>query len=362
MRAHPGNLEPGRLSGVDRLLGAAVGRGAMPGGCWAVGLRGGPPLVRAFGRLSCEPDSVPAVPSTLYDLASVTKVAATTFAAMVLAAKGRLDIDAKVADFLPQFRAGVKPRIAIRNLLVHNSGLAASHPNPTDFTEAGDLLESILSQAPVSEPGSVTLYSDLGFVALGCVIERVAGMPLDVVAAEGWSRLEMKDTMYRPAPELRRRCAPTEAIEPWRAELRRRRGIEGSEKWIVGEVHDPTAAVLGGVAGHAGVFSTAGDLARFLRAMLEAGEVIEAFTARASPDSSRALGWDTPEAGSSAGVRFGPRSFGHTGFTGTSVWADPDAGLVAVLLTNRVHPAASNLAIREVRREFHDAVFAALTQ
>jgi CubicO group peptidase (beta-lactamase class C family) len=226
--------------------------------------------------------------------------------------------------------------------------------------------------------GKKTIYSDLGMITFGKVLEALSGRPLDAFLAERvFGPLGMRSTMYSPPTPARVRCASTEAIEPWRVEMRKAQGRESKEieaierqpdgnRWIKGEVHDPNATALGGVAGHAGLFSTAADLAAFMQLMLEHGgklirkETVRLFTTRQSDESSRAFGWDTKSEGSSAGNVFSDASYGHTGFTGTSVWADPKRGVFAVLLTNRVHPTAENMMIKEFRPAFHDAVMAAL--
>jgi CubicO group peptidase (beta-lactamase class C family) len=209
------------------------------------------------------------------------------------------------------------------------------------------------------EPGTKSVYSDLGVILLGEILERVAGEPLDsFVRRRVLDPLGMKETRYLPGPELLPRIAPTEN-DPWRGRV------------VRGEVHDENAYALGGVAPHAGLFGTAPDLAKFAQMMLNGGvydhqrivsrETVERFTRRADvPESSRALGWDTPSANSSAGELLSRRSFGHTGFTGTSMWMDPDRKLFVILLTNRVHPTRENNAIREVRRAVADAVVRAL--
>ena len=211
-------------------------------------------------------------------------------------------------------------------------------------------------------------------ILLAQALELLSGISMDVfLEKQVFAPLGMQRTGYNPGlgnPN----CAPTENVEPWRLELRSARGDRpvtqtpnvDQSLWIQGEVHDPNTFALGGVAGHAGLFSTVGDVARFLSAMLTSRfvanpETVTQFTSRQSATSTRGLGWDTksPE-GSSAGSRFGPRSYGHTGYTGTSVWADPDSGRFAVLLTNRVHPTSENIKIRDVRPAFHDAVWQVL--
>ncbi|HVT11195.1 MAG TPA: serine hydrolase domain-containing protein [Fimbriimonadaceae bacterium] len=338
------------LAAVDAVIREGIEEGAAPGACYAIGCRG-EVAIRSFGRFTYAPDSPAVMPETIWDLASLTKVIGTTTAAMLLYEEGRLPLDRPVADILPSFG---KPHVTLRNLLLHNSGLAASHPNSTAFTDREALLASIFSQELAYETGSDVIYSDLGFIVLGCALEALSGMPLDAILdTRVWQPLGMRDTGFHPAE--RDRCAPTETPEPWRLHLRRLRGAEDRREWIQGEVHDPTALVLGGIAGHAGLFSTASDLATFMTALpsLVSPSTLDLFTTPAA--GSRALGWDTPSEGSSAGSLLGPGSYGHTGFTGTSVWANQN--FFAILLTNRVHPTATNQRIRDLRIRFIDAAW-----
>jgi len=351
----------GGLSEADAVVARAISEKAFPGAVLAVGKDGALAQLRAFGRLSYEPDAPEVTPETIYDLASLTKIVVTTTAAMMLADQARLDLDKPVSAFLPEFRGGARDRVTLRNLLTHSSGLDWWAPLYKELQGQATYVERIRSMDLVYEPGSRSLYSDLGVILLGEVLERVAGESLESFArARIFEPLGMADTGYRPAPDRLARIAPTEQ-DPWRGRLLR------------GEVHDENAFALGGVAPHAGLFGTAQDLARFAQMMLNGGvydhhrlagrEWVEAFTRRAGvPGSSRALGWDTPSEGSSAGTRFSPRSFGHTGFTGTSLWIDPDRMLFVILLTNRVHPTRENNAIRLVRPAVADAVVDALAK
>ena len=343
------------LAGVDAIVERAIAQKAFPGGVVAVGKDGALVHLRAFGRLSYDADAPEVRTDTIYDLASLTKVVVTTTTAMILVDEGRLDLSRPVSAFLPRFRGAGKERVTVESLLTHSSGLdwGASLYKDTKGKQA--FVERIEAMDLKYAPGSKSLYSDLGVILLGEILERVAGEPLDSFAQKRiLEPLGMKDTRYRPGPELMARIAPTER-DPWRGRL------------IRGEVHDENAFAMGGVAPHAGLFGTAPDLARFAQMLLNGGvlehqrivsrEVVEQFTRRAGvPDSSRALGWDTPSPNSSAGDRLSPRSFGHTGFTGTSMWIDPERKVFVILLTNRVHPTRENNAIFEVRRAVADAV------
>ena len=365
-------LSPTGLEATDALVLRAVAARAFPGAVLAVGKDGALAHLRAFGRLEYGAGAAEVRPDTLYDLASLTKIVVTTTAAMILVDEKRLDLGQPVSSFLPGFKGGAKDKVTVEQLLTHSSGLDWWAPLYKDTVGHAAYLEKIQAMDLVYEPGSKSLYSDLGLVLLGEVLERVAGEPLDAFARRRvLVPLGMKDTLYRPGPDLLPRIAPTEN-DPWRGRILR------------GEVHDENAFALGGIAPHAGLFGTAPDLARFAQMFLSGGvfesqrivsrEVIERFTRRAGiPGSTRALGWDTPSNGlaprsstagtpgySSAGTLFSDRSFGHTGFTGTSLWIDPERRLFVILLSNRVHPSRQNDAIRQVRADVADSVVRAL--
>jgi beta-N-acetylhexosaminidase len=353
-------FRPGGLDEADRLLDDFRARGAFPGGVLAVGYRGSLAHLRPFGRLTYDADAPPVTADTLYDLASLTKVVATTTMAMILVDEGRLDLDQPVQRFLPGFQGPGKEAVTVRHLLTHSSGLDATAPLYKELRGRAAFVERIERMDLVYPPGSRSVYSDLGIILLGEILERVAGQPLDAFARERvFEPLGMRDTMFRPPAELRPRIAPTE-LDPWRGRV------------VRGEVHDENAFAMGGVAPHAGLFGTAGDLARFAQMLLNGGvlgdrrivsrKTVELFTRKAGiPGSDRALGWDIKSAeGSSAGTLFSSLSFGHTGFTGTSIWIDPERQLYVILLTNRVHPTRENQLIREVRPAVADAVMRAL--
>jgi len=349
------------LAAVDRLLEGYVESRAFPGAVVAIGRRGVLAHLAAFGRLGYDPDAAPVRVDTIYDLASLTKVVGTTTATMMMIDEGRLDLDAPVQSFLPRFVGPGKEAVTVRHLLTHSSGIDWWAPLYQELRGKEAFLERIYSMPLVYPPGTETKYSDLGVMLLGEILERVSGRSLPELLGERlFEPLGMVDTGWLPSPELLARIAPTEN-DPWRGRV------------VRGEVHDENAAALGGVAPHAGLFSTAPDLARFVQMLLWKGvyghrryvrrETVELFTRPAGiPEgSTRALGWDTksPE-GSSAGTLFSPDSFGHTGFTGTSIWVDPERELFLILLTNRVHPTRENQQIREVRPAIADAVIRAL--
>jgi uncharacterized protein YbbC (DUF1343 family)/CubicO group peptidase (beta-lactamase class C family)/beta-glucosidase-like glycosyl hydrolase len=357
-------FRPDAMAEVDRLLEEFVAAGAFPGAVVAVGKSGKLVHLRAFGRHSYDAEAPAVTVDTRYDLASLTKVIATTTAAMILVDSGRLDLDAPVQAFLPRFVGPGKELVTVRHLLTHSSGIDWWAPL---YEQVGDLapeaahaaaLEIIQAKPLVAAPGEKTLYSDLGILLLGEIIERVTAEPFESYVSRRVLRpLGMTKTGYRPAPEILAEVAPTELDSTWR------------HRPVHGEVHDENAASLGGVAPHAGLFGTAPDLARFAQMLLNGGVLehrrlvsraaVDLFTRRAEvvEGSSRALGWDTKSpTGSSAGSLFSDRSFGHTGFTGTSIWIDPERDLFVILLTNRVHPTRDNIQIRQVRPAIADAV------
>ena len=365
-------FRPGGLTEADRVLDDAVASRAFPGGVVAIGREGALVELRAFGQLSYDRGAPEVRTDTIYDLASLTKVIVTTTAAMMLVDEGKLDLGKRVSDFLPRFHGGAKDQVTVAQLLTHSAGLEWWAPLYKELKSKDAYLERIESMDLAYEPGTKSVYSDLGLFLLGEILERVAGRPLDEIARQRiFGPLGMRDTGYLPPPALLPRIAPTE-MDPWRGRL------------VRGEVHDENAYAVGGIAPHAGLFGTAPDLARFAQMLLNGGVfehhrlvsrgTLELFTKRgAIPASTRAIGWDTvmDDTGvrsstpgtpgySSGGRLFSPRSFGHTGFTGTSMWMDPERRLFVILLTNRVHPSRENNAIRQVRSSLADAVVGAL--
>ncbi|MSS73089.1 MAG: class A beta-lactamase-related serine hydrolase [Candidatus Latescibacteria bacterium] len=349
-------------SKVDTVLLEAIADGAFPGAVYLVTDRERVLAERALGRQTYAPDAPVVTPDAMYDLASLTKVVVSTTLAMIAYDRGLLDLDAPVTRYLPEFAGGGRERVMVRHLLTHSSGLRAWGALYETCRSKEEILRAICRIEPEAMPGTQAVYSDLGILLLGEILERLWNLEIDVVARrEALDPLGMRDTMYRPPASLLARIPPTEVRAIWREGL------------IHGEVHDENTAAMGGVAPHAGLFGTARDLGVFGRMMLNRGlhegrrliaaETVDLFTRRAEgvPGSSRALGWDTrSESGSSAGRRFSLRSYGHTGFTGTTIWIDPERGIGAVLLTNRVHPTRENLKIKEVRPTFHDAVVEAI--
>jgi beta-N-acetylhexosaminidase len=372
--ANPMTLRPAssymmnELGPVFDLLDSSVVAGAFPGGVLAVGLRD-ELAVRPFGKLTREAKAPPVKPDTIYDLASLTKVIVTTTSTMVLVQQKWLDLDAPVARYLPEFAAAAKSdpdpswraRVTVRMLLLHDAGLPAHRDFYKDAKGHDALLAKVLAEPLVHEPGKQVEYSDLGFILLGEIIQQLTGETLDQFAKKNiFAPLGTHDSFFNPPASLRARIAPTENDADFRKRLLR------------GEVHDENAWALGGISGNAGLFSTARDTAAFAQMILNGGiyahhrlvtrATIQEFTARQTiGDSARTLGWDVPTPPtSSAGHYFSAESFGHTGFTGTSLWIDPERQLFVILLTNRVNPTRANDQIRQVRPEIHDAVIQAL--
>ena len=339
---------------------------AFPGAVVAVGYHDSVVLLAAVGHYGAN-DPRPVTTETIYDLASLTKVIGLTTAAMMLVDSGKLDLDAPVQRYVPAFRGPNKERVMIRHLLTHSSGLPAWRPLYAESADREHALALVDTTPLMRQPGDTFVYSDLGAMVLAQAVQTVSGQRLDdFLAARLFGPLGMTSTRYLPPESWRGRIAPTENDTVFRHRLLR------------GEVHDENAGRLGGVSGHAGLFSTAPDLARFAQWLLDARQghappsaalrrlsppLVQMFTQRQNipPGSSRALGWDTPSENSSAGTKMGPNAFGHTGFTGTSIWFDPDRDLFIILLTNRVNPTRANTRIFQVRRRVADLVNDALT-
>lgn len=341
-----------RWDELARVVDSAVQNGAAPGAVVGVSVRG-QRYFHATGRIGFE-EAAPVGPRTVYDLASLTKVVVLTTLTMMAVDQGLIRLEDSVSHYLPAFTGGAKAGITIRHLLTHSSGLPAHRPLWQEAATAAAAIPLVLGTPLDTVPGVRMVYSDLGAIVLTQIVEQVFGQPIDrLFAAKVAGPLRLGSTRFLPPGRWLKRIAPTER-DPWRGRL------------IRGEVHDENAAFLGGRSGHAGLFSTAEDLIVFGEWLLrqrEAGgattgsgprigsAVVREFTRRQElvPGSSRALGWDTPSPGSSAGTRISADSFGHTGFTGTSIWLDPTRGLVVVLLTNRVNPTRDNPRLAPLR-------------
>jgi CubicO group peptidase (beta-lactamase class C family) len=361
---------PERFAGVAHLLEEGVAARAFPAAVIEIGRAPGVVWRDSFGALTYDADAALTVPETIFDLASLTKVIATTTLVMRALDEGRLRLDDPVAQSIPEWRGVDRESVRIRDVLAHAAGLTAYLPFFRNLTGRPEFQGAIAELPLEYAPRSQSLYSDLGFILLGFILEDVHPVHRDFAGAPGSSDpsaslgaqfrrvasfLTPDPLTYRPARQLRPRIAPTE-VDPWRGRL------------LVGEVHDENTWALGGEAGHAGLFGTAAAVGTFARAVLRtiAGEPILArpttireFIRRTDiPGSSRALGWDTMLPTSSCGTLMSPTAIGHTGFTGTSLWIDWERDLYVVLLTNRVHPTRENERIRQIRPRVHDAVIA----
>jgi len=397
------------FSSAFSILRDAIAQHAFPAASIAVTHADKLVALESFGHLAYEEDSkgapslsrpvrqgggFDATPATLFDIASLTKPVATATMAMILYERGLLELDAPVIGTIPEFLADscgdVDPRrrdVTIRMLLAHSSGLPAYEKLFLRARTRDDLLRAAFTTSLSADPGARAEYSDIGFIVLGAALERIAGEPLDrFCQREIFGPLAMTNTTFNPPPEIRPQIPPTaderkeqfgtgtcaletppsnaspSASETARSTFRNR--------IIQGEVQDENAFILGGVAPHAGLFSTAEDLARFAHAMLHGGrpilrpETVSLFTRRESAPvgTSRTLGWDTPSFPSQSGKHLGSASYGHLGYTGSSLWIDPDRQLSVTLLTHRTWPDCSNQSIRQIRPKFHDAVIEALAQ
>jgi CubicO group peptidase (beta-lactamase class C family) len=341
-----------------RLLDAAARTRAFPAAVAEVGYGGGARWRHVCGTLSYEPDAPPATADTVFDLASLTKVISTGTVIARLAARGALELDAPVGVWLPGWRGLDRAAVTIRQMLDHSSGLPAHVDLFTQCHDAAAFEAAIADVALAYAPGSQAVYSDLGFILLGFIIERAGSRSLREQFAEVAGQLDPY-VDFRPAAGMRDVIAPTER-DAWRGRV------------LQGEVHDENAYALGGVAGHAGLFGSVGAVGAFARAVLASlrgpnwigtPEFMRAFLSpSAVPGSSRALAWDTMRPTSSCGTLMSPTAVGHTGFTGTSLWIDWEREVYVVLLTNRVHPTRENAALVTLRPQFHDAVMRALSE
>jgi uncharacterized protein YbbC (DUF1343 family)/CubicO group peptidase (beta-lactamase class C family) len=325
---------------IDRAIGEAIAQGKLPGAVVVIGHDGKIVYQKAYGRRAIVPEPEAMTADTIFDLASLTKVVATTTALMQLFEQGKFRLNDKVTDYIPEFQGG-KSGITLRNLFTHFSGLKPDVPLAQPWSGYQTGIKLACTVPPDGPPGARFVYSDINFILLGELVHRLSGQTLSDYARDHIFRpLGMKDTMFQPPAALGARIAPTERVTKESPPLR-------------GVVHDPTARNMGGVAGHAGVFSTAQDLARFAQTMIDGGELdgvrilsaatIQKFTEPQTPPDQpilRGLGWDidSPYSGN-RGELFPIGSFGHTGFTGTSIWIDPSSRTYVILLANSIHPS-----------------------
>jgi uncharacterized protein YbbC (DUF1343 family)/CubicO group peptidase (beta-lactamase class C family) len=353
-----------RASGWQRALADAVREAIRdhqcPGAVVLVGHAGRIVYRRAFGNRMLVPRTLPMRVDTIFDLASLTKVVATTTAIMQLVEQGRIRLEDAVTQYWPEFGANGKEEITVRELMTHYSGLRGDLDLKPEWSGYGTAMTLIAGESPIAPPGTRFIYSDINYETLGELVRRVSDQPLDVYCARHiFKPLGMRDTMFRPPAPLRSRIAPTQYVH----------GTSGPLLW--GEVHDPTAYDMGGVAGHAGLFSTADDLARFAQMILNGGSLhgvrilspasVDKMTTAQTPLGKmvvRGLGWDIDSPFSSnRGDLFPLGSFGHTGFTGTSIWIDPYSKTYVILLTNAVHPSGEGNVV-PLRAKVSNAVAA----
>ena len=353
-------MSASRLESIDRVVQRGITAGGYPGAAVVVGRKGAAVWERGFGKLSWETSSSAVdAEHTIYDIASLSKVVGTTTAIMVLYDEKKIDLDAPVFRYIPAFSGGLKDQITVRDLLTHRSGLPAGRDLWRKAHSPQEARDMVISTPLEYTPNTGYIYSDLGADVLGMIVEQVSGQRLDIfLKRRVFGPLGMHDTFYRPADSLRYRIAPTETNPP--------RGYP-----LQGEVHDENAYALGGIAGHAGLFSTAADLSIFAQMMLNGGSydgtqiltdsTVSLFTRRTA--GHRALGWDTADGDYGSGRYLTERAYGHTGYTGTSIWIDPDREMFVVLLTNRVHAAKADRpakVIADVRSDLSDAAVLAV--
>jgi CubicO group peptidase (beta-lactamase class C family) len=335
-------------------LDRAVADSAFPGAFVIVGTHDRILVKYGAGHLDWAPSPVP-TERTIWDMASLTKVIALTSAMMQLVERGKVELDAPVQRYLPEWTGPRKEQVTVRHLLTHSSGLPAWRPLYKEASDAASAMALAYATPLDTLPGVRMVYSDIGGILMGEIVRVVSGERIDRYFAKHIVvPLKLHDSMFLPPPALLARIAPTE-IDPWR------------QRHLRGEVHDENASMLGGVSGHAGLFSSARDLARVAQLYLNRGRLdrvriwkpktIALFTAvQDSTFSNRALGWETPTGMNSAGHLMKRPAFGHTGFTGTSIWIDPAHDLFIVMLTNRVNPTRANTKITAVRQALADTV------
>ena len=349
------------LHAIDEIANREIQLGNIPGAVILIGHQGSVVYRRAFGYRALEPQKIPMTEDTIFDLASLTKPIATATAVMQLVEQGKMDLDEPVARYWPEFGANGKEKIRVQDLLTHSSGFRAGLNGNSSWSGYGEGLKQVLKEKLVSPPGKTFLYSDINFIVLGELVTRVSGLPLDLYCTRHiFAKLGMKDTGFKPEDAQRSRIAPTTYL---------------NGKLLQGEVHDPTAYKMGGVSGHAGLFSTADDLAVFVQMLLNGGSAngaeilrpasIEEMTARQQTVNGAGwwgLGWEiAPLFNSNRDELVPARSFGHSGFTGTSMWIDPDSKSYVIILTNRVHPRGAG-DVKPLRTEVLRFVTAALGQ
>jgi CubicO group peptidase (beta-lactamase class C family) len=357
------NQQDEQFQRASNILRSGIDQCAFPGAAVAVTHQGKLVAHKALGHFTYDATSPAVTAETVYDLASVSKVIATTTACMNLYDRGQFKLDQPLVDLLPGFadssleQTDARRQVTLQMLLAHSSGLPAYIKLFQTAHNRDELLRQALRVPLTAAPGSRAEYSDIGFILLGQALEKLSGEPLDQFCQrEIFAKLNLGQTCFNPSAELKPAIPPTEDDRTFRHRL------------IQGEVNDENASVMGGVAGHAGCFASSLNVSVFAQCMLLGGthlvkkETLEIFTRRQdSPTgTSRALGWDTPSRPSQSGKYFSSRSYGHLGYTGTSLWIDPDRQLSITLLTNRTWPDRGSQSIKQIRPAFHDAVIEAL--
>jgi len=358
------------FSAVDDVVSGGIINHAFPGAQLIIGDNKDILYSKCYGNFTYDEFSSPVTEESIYDLASVTKVVATTSAIMILYEQQKFNLTDKVSAYIPEFGNNGKENLTILNLLLHNSGLTAFVPFYKTYSTRNEVLNAIYNIGLEYQPETKSIYSDLNAVMLGLLVEKISGMDLNEFCKKNiFISLDMHSTMFIPDEKLKERIVPTEYDSYWRM------------RQIQGEVHDETTSILGGISGNAGLFSNSTDLYKFMRVMMNKGkyynpytrglteeklfspEIISLFIKKyenVSYENSRALGWDTKPLSTSTKYRIpcgeliSDNCFGHTGYTGTSIWCDTDRNLVVIFLTNRVYPSRDNYGIRDIRPEIHN--------
>ena len=359
------------FSEIDEIISGGIMTGSYPGAQVLIGNERDILYNRSYGNFTYDENSPVVTDYTMYDLASVTKVLATTSAIMKLYDQRKFNLSDKVSYYIPEFGSNGKEDITILNLLIHNSGLTAFVPFYKYYSNSEEVMDAIYNAELEYPTGSQSVYSDLNAVILGKLVEKISGKDLNQYCIDNiFLPLDMQNTMFVPDDSRKDKIAPTEEDTYWRGRL------------LQGEVHDETTAMLNGVSGNAGLFSNARDIYKLMSVLLNDGRyynpytrslkeermfdkfTVELFTKKYTDvlyENSRALGWDTKPLDSSTKYRIpcgeliSENCFGHTGYTGTSVWCDRERKIIVILLTNRVYPSRSNYGIRDIRPEIHNA-------
>lgn len=368
-------LIPTHLKYIDYAVAEAIQAGEIPGAVILVARRGQIGYFKALGQRTIQPKSERMTADTIFDVASLTKVVATAPSIMLLAEKGKLRLDDKVKRYLPEFSGGGKENITVSQLLSHHSGLPADFDLSKSWHGHSAAMEELWKTATESEPGKEFKYSDLNFIILGEIVHTVSGKTLDVFAKENiFEPLGMDDTFFRPPAGLVGRIAPTESRRNTLKYLKGHAGAAISDEILRGEVHDPTAWRMGGVAGHAGLFSSARDLAVYAQMLLMGGTyqgkrilspiAVQAMTGNVSPPNSsqiRGFGWDIDSVYSSPRGDLFNGGYGHTGFTGVSLWIHPPTETIVIILSNRVHPGGGKGDVNHLRGAIANIVAGAIS-